>query len=349
MILVTGGAGYIGSHTVRQLVDAGEKVVVLDNLCSGFRWAVPQGVDLVVGDCGDTRLVRSVLEKYQVRSVIHFAAHLFVDESVEKPLKYYLNNTVGTTRLIETCGTYGVDHFIFSSTCAAYGLPRSNPVTELEITDPISPYGRSKLASEWVLRDLAHAKTFNMRSVILRYFNVAGARTDLGLGQGTVGARQLIKVAAETALGYHKSLKVFGTDYPTPDGTCIRDYIHVGDLADAHVLGLEYLRQGGDSDVFNCGYGTGTSVKEIVTIMKKVTGVDFPVEYADRRPGDATAIFADNRKIEAKLGWKPRFNDLELICKSTVDFEQILVAKRREASVPTEQLEPARGSGAECR
>jgi len=331
MIMVTGGAGYIGSHTVRQLVDAGHKVVVLDNLYSGFKWAVPPGVELVVGDAGDARLVRAVLETYKVKSVVHFAAHLFVDESVENPLKYYLNNTVGTTRLIEACGAFGVEHFIFSSTCATYGMPRSNPVTEEESTDPVSPYGRSKLASEWVLRDLTHAKSFNMRSVILRYFNVAGARAEVGLGQATIGARQLVKVAAETALGYHPSLKVFGTDYPTPDGTCIRDYIHVGDLADAHVLALDYLKQGGDSEVFNCGYGTGTSVLEIIRVMKKVTGVDFKVEYADRRPGDTVAVFADNRKITAKLGWKPKYQDLELICRSTVDFEKVLVERRRHA------------------
>ena len=329
MILVTGGAGYIGSHTVRQLVDFGHKVVVIDNLCSGFKWAVPQGVELVVGDSGDSRLVKSVLEKYSVKSVLHFAAHLFVDESVEKPLKYYLNNTVGTTRLIETCGTFGVEDFIFSSTCATYGTPRTNPVTESEATIPESPYGRSKLASEWVLRDLAHAKTFKMKSAILRYFNVAGARVEVGLGQGTIGARQLVKVAAETALGYHKSLKVFGTDYPTPDGTCIRDYIHVADLADAHVLALDYLRRGGESDVFNCGYGTGTSVLEIIKVMKKVTGVDFKVDYVERRPGDTVAIFNDNRKVTSKLGWKPRFQSLETICQSTVDFEKILAEKRK--------------------
>lgn len=329
MILVTGGAGYIGSHTVRQLVDAGQRVVVLDNLYSGYRWAIPSGVELVVADCGNSTIVQSVLEKYKISSVIHFAAHLYVDESVEQPLKYYKNNTANTLKLIETCGAAGVKEFIFSSTCAVYGLPQSNPVTEDMPVNPVSPYGRSKLASEWFLRDLCAAQTYPMKTVILRYFNVAGARPEVGLGQGTIGARQLIKVAAETALGNHSELKVFGTDYPTPDGTCIRDYIHVADLADAHVLALNYLRQGGESTLFNCGYGTGTSVLEIIKVMKKVTGVDFKVKFAPRRAGDAIAIFAESSRIRKVLGWKPKYQDLELICRSTVEFERILPKLRQ--------------------
>lgn len=327
MIMVTGGAGYIGSHTVKQLLEAGERVIVLDNLYSGFRWLVPPGAELVVGDIGDRRLVDEVIAKYKVNAVVHFAAHIQVNESVTDPLKYYRNNASGTLSLIESCANAGVEAFVFSSTCATYGDTTVNPVAEDHSQKPVSPYGRSKLFTEWVLRDLVESQAAKMRYVILRYFNVAGARPDVGLGQATRGATSLIKVAAETAVGKHASMKVFGTDYDTSDGTCVRDYIHVADLADAHVLSVKYLRQGKPAEIFNCGYGEGATVLEVINCMKKVSGVDFKVELAPRRAGDVVAIYADNRKITKALSWKPRFKDLSLICKSTLDFEKSLAAR----------------------
>ncbi len=326
-VLVTGGAGYIGSHTAHQLVERGEKVVVLDNLYSGHRWAVPSEAVFVEGDMGNAELVRQVIREHGVRSVIHFAAHLVVEESASNPGKYYRNNVLGTLNLAEVCHELGVRHFIFSSTCAAYGTPSSTPVRETAPTSPESPYGRSKLTTEHVLWELETAARLKgnldpMHHVILRYFNVAGARVKGGLGQATAGATQLVKVASEVALGKRPGLKVFGTDYDTPDGTCIRDYIHVDDLAHAHILALDYLRKGGSSQLLNCGYGKGYSVKEVVSAMKKVSGVDFKVDYVDRRPGDVVAIFADPTKIKATLGWTPQHEDLELICRTSLEWER---------------------------
>ncbi len=326
MILVTGGAGYIGSHTLHQLVKKGEKVIALDNLYSGFRWAVPQGVELVVGNMGDQELTAQLICEKQIDSVIHFAAHLEVEESTRDPLKYYRNNVVNTINLIEVCQRVGVKHFIFSSTCAAYGTPKQTQVDEDVPSNPESPYGRSKLLTEQILAEMERAAHLtgkqSMTHVILRYFNVAGAKVDGGLGQATPRATQLVKVAAEAARGKRSLLKVFGTDYPTPDGTCIRDYIHVDDLASAHLLALDYLRQGGSSDLFNCGYGKGYSVKEVLHCMKKVSGVDFKVEEASRRPGDTIAIYANSAKIRSKLGWVPLYDNLELICRTSYEWEK---------------------------
>lgn len=326
MILITGGAGYIGSHVAHLLQRYGRKIVVLDNLYSGHRWAVPKEIDLVVGNCGDKDLLNTLIGKYSIKSVIHFAAHLEVEESTRLPFKYYRNNFVNTLNLLETCLTHGISNFIFSSTCAVYGTPENSSVSETSPQAPINPYGRSKLMIEWLLKDLATTHSSSLKYCILRYFNVAGAKIDGGLGQATPNATQLIKVASEVALGKRDKLTIFGTDYPTPDGTCIRDYIHVEDLANAHRLALEYLESGGKSEVFNCGYGHGFSVKEVVSSMKKVTGIDFPVIFAERRPGDAVSIYADPNKIKGILNWVPKYNDIDLICKSGFAWEKELAS-----------------------
>ena len=325
-ILVTGGAGYIGSHTVRQLVQAGYDVVVIDNLYSGFQWAVDDQAEFVNADVGDFPFVCSLLGEKKIDAVIHFAGHVVVPESVADPLKYYRNNTVNSQRLIQACQQSGVSKFIFSSTCSVYGESEVNPITENTPVSPINPYARSKLMTEWMLRDTANSargehdgSAFNY--VALRYFNVAGAAIDGSLGQATPDATHLIKVASEVVCGKREKLQIFGTDYPTPDGTCIRDYIHVEDLAAAHVLALDYLKSQMTSSVMNCGYGQGYSVLDVVEMMRKVSQVDFATEKTDRRSGDPPILTADNTKIRKVLGWKPRYNDLELICRSALDWE----------------------------
>ncbi|MCB1510149.1 MAG: UDP-glucose 4-epimerase GalE, partial [Hyphomicrobiaceae bacterium] len=277
-VLVTGGAGFIGSHMVHELCDRGEKVVVIDNLTTGFTRALPEGVPLVVGDIGDMELVRRVIGSHDVGAIVHFAGSIVVPESVSDPLGYYLNNTVKSRSLMAAAVSTGVPHFIFSSTAAVYGAPRDNPVREDAELKPISPYGSSKLMTEIMLRDTAFAHAFNY--VALRYFNVAGADPKGRTGQSTKGATHLIKVACEAAQGKRSHLDVFGTDYPTPDGTCVRDYIHVTDLVRAHVDALAYLRRGGNSDVFNCGYAHGFSVLEVIEAVKRVSGRDFEVRLA---------------------------------------------------------------------
>jgi len=316
-ILVTGGAGYIGSHMVLELRDAGEDVVVLDNLSTGFAWAVPDDVRLVIGDVGDQALVQRLISQHHIDAIIHFAGSIIVPESVENPLHYYRNNTSNTRNLIECAVTGGVRNFIFSSTAAVYGNPVENPVSETARLQPVSPYGWSKLMSEVMLADTAAAHDFNY--VALRYFNVAGADPQGRTGQSTPNATHLIKVACETALGRRAAMQVFGTDYPTRDGTCIRDYIHVKDMA---VLG--YLRNGGKSEVFNCGYSQGFSVSEVVTAVKKVSGIDFEARLAERRPGDPAAIVAASDKIRARLQWTPAHDDLEGIVRNALDWEQRL-------------------------
>ncbi|HYA05608.1 MAG TPA: UDP-glucose 4-epimerase GalE [Xanthobacteraceae bacterium] len=325
-ILVTGGAGYIGSHMVLELLDAGERVVVLDNLSAGFKWAVPVEAPLIVGDSGDQALVARLIADYGVEAILHFAASVVVPDSVHDPLGYYRNNTVNTRALIECAVKSGVRRFIFSSTAAVYGNPTEIPVKESAPTPPISPYGSSKLMSEIMLRDAGRAHDLNY--VILRYFNVAGADPRCRAGQSTKGATHLIKVAVETALGQREKLEVFGTDYPTPDGTCVRDYIHVADLTRAHCDALRYLRSGAPSLTLNCGYGHGFSVLEVVEAVKRVSGVDFKVEIAGRRAGDPAQIVADSSAARAALGWQPRFDDLATIVAHALAWERELMRRR---------------------
>jgi UDP-glucose 4-epimerase len=329
-ILVTGGAGYIGSHMVHALVDAGESVVVLDNLSTGFNWAVPPGVPLVVGETGDQALVTALIGEHCVDAIIHFAASIVVPDSVAKPLEYYRNNTVNSRAMIETAVRTGVRHLIFSSTAAVYGNPLRIPIHEDDATVPMSPYGSSKLMTEIMLRDAGAAHGLNY--LILRYFNVAGADPLLRTGQSTKGATHLIKVAAETALGLRPAMEVFGTDYETPDGTCIRDYIHVSDLVRAHADALRHLRGGGASVTLNCGYGHGFSVREVIDTVKRVAGVDFKVKSSGRRPGDPAAIVADAGRIRALLGWAPQFDDLATIVEHALKWE------RRRASLKAAAL-----------
>jgi UDP-glucose 4-epimerase len=321
-VLVTGGAGYIGSHMVWHLVDAGERVVVVDNLSTGFGWAVAPEATLVLGDCGDQDLMKDLIEANQVDAIIHFAGSVVVPQSVADPLGYYLNNTVKSRALIEAAVRAGVRRFIFSSTAAVYGMPSSAPVGEDAALSPISPYGRSKMMTEMMLADTAAAHEFGY--IALRYFNVAGADPAGRTGQSTRGATHLIKVACETAFGKRDRITVYGTDYPTADGTCVRDYIHVSDLVAAHAEALAYLRGGNRSLVANCGYGRGFSVLEVIDTVKRVSGKDFPVVLGDRRAGDPAAIVASPALIKARLAWEPRFADLETIVESALKWEDAL-------------------------
>jgi UDP-glucose 4-epimerase len=321
-ILVTGGAGYIGSHMVYALADAGERVVVLDNLTTGFAWAVAKGVPMVVGDTGDQPLVSRLIAEHGVTDIIHFAASIVVPDSVSDPLGYYRNNTANSRALIECAVKGGVRRFIFSSTAAVYGNPATIPIGEDDPTCPMSPYGSSKLMTEIMLRDAGAAH--GLDHVILRYFNVAGADPQMRTGQSTGGATHLIKVAVETALGKRAKIDVFGTDYPTPDGTCIRDYIHVADLVRAHSDALAYLRGGGEPVTLNCGYSHGFSVLEVIDTVKRVSGVDFRVDYAAKRPGDPAQIVAKSDRIRQTLGWRPQFDDLATIVAHALDWERTL-------------------------
>jgi len=329
-VLVTGGAGYIGSHMAYELTDAGEKVVVLDNLSTGRRASVPPEAAFVLGDFGDEALVKDLIERHEIESIIHFAAKIVVPESVSDPLGYYRNNTAAARSLLATAVAGGVKHFIFSSTAAVYGEPEQNPVTEDETLKPVSPYGRSKLMVEWMLEDVARAH--DLRYVALRYFNVAGADPQGRTGQSTPNATHLIKVAVQAALGLRPGMEVYGADYPTPDGSCLRDYIQVTDLARAHSDALRHLREGGDSLVCNCGYKLGYSVLEVVETVKKVSGVDFPVTISGRRPGDPAAIVAANERVREKLGWRPVHDDLEEIVRQALAWEQKLMAEKKEAA-----------------
>ncbi len=325
-VLVTGGAGYIGSHMVLELVDAGETVVVLDDLSTGFRAAVPAGAHFVQGDMGDGALVARTIEEYGIDAVAHFAARIVVPESVSDPLGYYLNNTVKSRALLEAAVKGGVRHVIFSSTAAVYGEPKVNPVPEDLPLEPINPYGRSKMMTEWMLQDSARA--YDLTYVALRYFNVAGADPKGRSGQSTPQATHLIKVACQAALGQRPHLDVFGTDYPTKDGSCVRDYIQVSDLARAHVLALEHLRKGGDSLTLNCGYGQGYSVLEVIDVVKRVSGVDFEVRLCPRRPGDPAALIAGADRVRELLGWQPRYQNLELIVEQALAWERSLAEER---------------------
>src|SRR6266699_830212 len=302
-ILITGGAGYIRSQMVYELADRGEQPVVIDDFSSGFEWAIPSRVPVFVGDIGDQRRVAPLIAKYGISEIIHFAASVAVPESVAEPLRYYRNNTANSRSLFEIAIRSGVQRFIFSSTAAVYGNPPANPVTEETPVAPVSPYGSSKFMAETMLRDAARAH--GLRYVILRYFNVAGADPALRAGQATRGATHLIKVAAETAVGLREKIEVFGTDYSTPDGTCIRDYIHVCDLVRAHCDALAHLRAGGASITLNCGYGRGFSVREVIATVKCISGIDFKIELAGRRLGDPACVVANSDRARAVLKWQP--------------------------------------------
>ena len=320
-VLVTGGAGYIGSHTAHALLKAGHEVVIYDNLTTGFREAIPSACEFVLGDVRDVFLLESVLQKFKIEAVIHFAAKLIVPESIEKPLEYYENNTVGVMSLTEACVKQGVLKIIFSSTAAVYGNSMtSGLVSEESLVAPLNPYGSSKLMSEQILRDCE--APYGLRSVCLRYFNVAGASVAGNNGQRTKDATHLIKVACEAACGKRNQVGVFGTDYPTVDGTGVRDYIHVDDLADLHVLALNYLKNGGKTEIFNCGYGHGFSVKQVLAAVKKASGVDFKVEEKPRRAGDAARLVANAEKVRKAFSWIPKYDDLDLICHTAYKWEK---------------------------
>ena len=318
-ILVTGGAGYIGSHVVKALSQAGHEVVVFDNLSTGHAKAVGKA-KLIHGDLADQAKVKEVFATHRFDAVLHFAASIVVPESVREPLRYYQNNTLNALLLIQHCVSHGVKSFIFSSTAAVYGMPSDGICREEGPKAPINPYGSSKLMSETILQDACAVS--DMKSVILRYFNVAGADPDGDVGQSFPDATHLIKVACQVATGKRPGLKVFGTDYATADGTCIRDYIHVSDLAQAHVSALNYLREGGSNQILNCGYGHGYSVNEVVERVKKVSGVDFAVEYGPRREGDPASLTASNKKILSTLKWTPKHDDLDFIIKTALNWEK---------------------------
>jgi UDP-glucose 4-epimerase len=321
-ILVTGGAGYIGSHVVRQLGEAGESVVVLDNLGKGFRQAVTSG-ELVVGDVGDYPLVSRLLAEHQVDTVMHFAAHTIVPESVALPLKYYGNNTCSTRGLLQACIEHGVKNFVFSSTAAVYGMLEDGYADEKTPTQPINAYGTSKLMSEWMLRDVAAVNP--LRYVVLRYFNVAGSEPNGRIGQATPGATLLTKVACEAVVGKRAHVSVFGSDYPTPDGTGVRDYLHVEDLASAHSCALGYLRGGGPSVTLNVGYGHGYSVREVLRMVESVAEQPLVIREEARRPGDPAYLVARAERIRTELGWQPRYDDLHAIVSSSLACERKLL------------------------
>lgn len=324
-VLVTGGAGYIGSHMVLELVDAGETVVVLDDLTTGYRWSVPPSVHLVTGDIGDQELVARLIDEHGIESIFHFAAKIIVPESVADPLAYYLNNAVKSRALIETAVRKGIQHIIFSSTATVYGNTDVSPLAEELPVAPINPYGRTKVMTEWMLEDSYRAH--GLRYAVLRYFNVAGADPKGRSGQSTPQATHLLKVASQVALGHRPYLEVFGTDYDTPDGTCIRDYVQVNDVARAHLAALRHLRRGGECAVMNCGYGHGASVLEVIDVVKKVSGVDFEVRFSPRRGGDPARLIAKVDRIRG-LGWEPKHDNLTEIVAQALNWEKVLAERK---------------------
>lgn len=338
-ILVTGGAGYIGSHVLYELLDRGYSVVVLDNLVTGFRHGVPEGIPFVVGDVGDKPLLAKVLAEHRVQAVMHFAASSIVPDSMINPVQYYTNNTVKSLSLIDAAVGAGVRYFVFSSTAAVYGNPEMDIVEESSALKPLSPYGASKLMTETMLQDIASAS--DLRYVALRYFNVAGADPKLRTGQSSRTATHLIKVALQAALKIRNGMDLFGSDYPTRDGTCIRDYIHVSDLANAHIQALEYLRAGGANATLNCGYGHGYSVREVVDVVKKVSGHDFPVAMCGRRPGDPAVLVSDVAKIKKAFSWTPRYDDLEVIVQHALAWEKKLNEQGEQVGAELAGSEPS--------
>jgi UDP-glucose 4-epimerase len=328
-VLVTGGAGYIGSHMVLALAEAGESVVVIDNLSTGFSTSLPEGVPLFIGDAADENLVEGVIAAHGVESIVHFAGSVVVPDSMRDPLAYYRNNTMTTRSLLNAAVKSGVNRFIFSSTAAVYGNPERMPVTEDAPTRPLSPYGSSKLMTEIMLHDVAAAHGMNY--VVLRYFNVAGADPQARIGLATAGATHLLKIAVEAATGQRAKIDVYGTDYPTPDGSCVRDFIHVSDLAQAHRAALSYLRAGGASTTLNCGYGRGYSVLETIEAVRRVSGRNFAVQTAPRRPGDIMTMIADTGRIAATLDWTPQYADLETIAAHALAWEEKLFHERHGA------------------
>ncbi|WP_340118820.1 UDP-glucose 4-epimerase GalE [Pelagibius sp. 7325] len=325
-VLITGGAGYIGSHTVLACRDAGYPVVVLDNLSKGQRRLVPEDVPFFQGDVGDPKLLAEIISRHDIAAVIHFAADVVVPESVAAPLSYYLNNTCKTRSLLQACVDHGVAQIVFSSTAAVYGQPEATTVGEDAPTRPANPYGTSKLMSEWMLRDASVAH--GLRHVILRYFNVAGADPQGRTGQATPDATHLIKVACEAACGKRGAIEIYGDDYDTADGTCVRDFIHVSDLARAHVSALEHLGKGGDSLTLNCGYGRGYSVREVLEGLERLTGKPLPARQAARRAGDVAALVADASRLREVLGWVPQHDDLDFILKTALQWELATAAAR---------------------
>ena len=323
-VLVTGGAGYIGSHVTRQLREKGHDVVVADNLSTGTKGAL-LGATLVELDLSDDAAMKALFKREKFDSVLHFAGSIVVPESVRDPIRYYQNNTQNSLKLLAHCQEFGVKKLIFSSTAATYGLPQSGVASEETPQVPINPYGASKLMTEWMLKDYAYASDF--RFVALRYFNVSGADLEGRIGQCFPGATHLIKVSCEAATGKRPGISIYGTDYPTPDGTCIRDYIHVEDLADAHLRALDYLNAGGESQFLNCGYGHGASVREVIAMVKKISGVNFKVEEAGRREGDPPKLISKAEKIRKVLGWTPKHDDLGLIVKTAYNWERKLLQK----------------------
>jgi UDP-glucose 4-epimerase len=321
-ILITGGAGYIGSHVLLQLQERGERVVVLDNLYTGFRQAV-RNAPLVVGDVGDRELLERVLREHEVETVMHFAANTIVPESVRDPLKYYGNNTCATRNLLAACMQQGVRQLVFSSTAAVYGIPAGGIATEEMALAPINPYGTSKLMSEWIMRDLAAVSDF--RYVSLRYFNVAGSDLQARIGQATRNATLLVKVACEVIVGKRPHVSIYGTDYATPDGTGVRDYVHVEDLARAHVDALNYLRSGGETAICNCGYGHGYSVREVLESVQRVAGKPLPIKEEPRREGDPPTLVARAERVRSLLGWVPRLDQLDVIVESSLRWEEKLL------------------------
>lgn len=323
-VLVTGGAGYIGSHVVLSLIDHGWDVVILDDLSTGSRDVVPDGVPLIVGDVGDQDIVRTVIGDHGCVGVLHFAGAIVVPESVANPLKYYKENVSASRNLIEVCVEENIRAFVFSSTASVYGAPEILPVDEMAPTSPESPYGTSKLMVEWMLRDVTNAS--NLKAAVLRYFNVAGADPAGRTGQMLKDATHLIKIACQTVVGHRDQMFIFGDDYDTPDGTCLRDYIHVSDLADAHVLALNYLMEKNENLLVNCGYGHGFSVRQVVDTVARVAGQPLPVSVGPRRPGDVPSVIATSDKVRQLLGWTPKHDDLEVIIRTALDWEKKLAA-----------------------